>query len=137
MDYQKFVITLERNCLSLSYEKSLRLAITVSKKLFFDYQSFFETHEWGNPDLLLDAINASERSLSGEGNLLMIEALIPKIKAIIPDTDDFGDYLGSYALNASVVVHEMLQFIQDKASSHVFDICRLYLDTIDFKIREI
>lgn len=50
--------------------------------------------------------------------------------------DDFGNELGSYALNASAAVYESLEFIIDQDKTHIYNIATYYTDTIDFKIQE-
>jgi hypothetical protein len=136
MLYSEFVSILKERVSLLSYERSLRLAMKISKRLFFDYQAFFEIYQWGNPDLLMDAITVCEQPVNSTMDLALTKELIDKINKVIPDTEEFGEYLGSYALNASTVVVEMLQFTLDKSAARIFDICSLYIDTIHFKIAE-
>lgn len=53
-----------------------------------------------------------------------------------PDTEDFGDYDGSYALNAVASIYELLNFLLDEDKSHLLNISTYMLDDIDFKIAE-
>ncbi len=68
----------------------------ISKDLFFDYKRFSEPYQWGDPDLLLDIIAISEQSLVREIDITKIKKLTTELDAIIPDTGDFGEFLGSY-----------------------------------------
>ena len=136
MTYQAIISEFKLHVQTLSYSNRLRMIIAISKDLFFDYKRFSETYYWGNPDLLLDIIAFSEQSLVREIDITKIKKLTTELDAIIPDTGDFGGYLGSYALNASVVVYEALQFILDGQLIHVIDAGSLYLDTIYFRILE-
>src|SRR4030095_11528054 len=107
MKYEEFVSKFKSQSASLPRDKQLALAIDICKKLFFDYQKFSTENEWGNPNLLLDAINIAAESRLGNIDVLAVKSLLPKIDEIIPDTEDFGD--ASYALNASASVYETLE----------------------------
>jgi uncharacterized protein YjaG (DUF416 family) len=136
MNYQEILAEFEAHVQSLSKRKKLEAGIAICKSLFFDYQRFFETYGWGNPDVLLDAIHICEQSLVGQTDISIVTHLVEKVDGITPDIDDFGEYLGSFALNASLVVHEILHFTLDGQVSHINDSAGLYLDTIDFRIHE-
>jgi uncharacterized protein len=136
MTYQEIISEFKLHVQTLSYSNRLRLIIAIGKDLFSDYKRFSETYHWGNADLLLDSIAISEQSLVTEIDITKIKKLTTELETIIPDTDDFGEYLGSYALNASSVVYEALQFILDGQLIHVIDAGSLYLDTIFFRIQE-
>ncbi len=136
MNYQEILAEFEGQVQCLSNRKQLEAGIAICKSLFFDYQRFFETYRWGNPDVLLDAIHICERSLVGQTDISVVTFLVKQVDDITPDMGDFGEYLGSYALNASLVVHEILHFILDGQVSHINDSAGLFLDTIDFRIHE-
>ena len=137
MNYRDFIRILKNQTTSQLYKEQLHFAILICKKLYFDYQKFTEKYQWGDADLLMDAINLCQQSIENYANISQIKELLPKINSITPDMDDFGsDYLGSYALNASASVYETLEFIIDQDKTHIFNIGTLYTDTIDFKIQE-
>src|SRR5260221_8995489 len=99
MNYEEFNTILKKQVYALTYEKQLELAITICEKMFFDYQKFFEIHKWGDPDLLMDGINICQQSMKNPIDIKQIEKILLKIDLITPDTEDFGDEIGSYALN--------------------------------------
>ena len=136
MTYQEFTNRLQDQITLLSPKRQLETAIKICKELFFDYQNFSEFYKWGNPDFLLDGIDLSEKALDGNLDFSKIKELIPKIDSVIPDTEDFGSELGSYALNASVSVYETLEFLIDNDKTHITNICTYYTDTADFKVQE-
>jgi uncharacterized protein YjaG (DUF416 family) len=136
MTYQEFTSTIQNQISLLSPKRQLELAIKICKELFFEYQNFSEFYKWGNPDLLLDGINLSEKALNDNMDLPKIKELIPKIDSVTPDMDDFGSELASYALNASASVYEALEFLIDGDTRHVVNICTYYTDTVDFKVQE-
>src|SRR5262249_16724706 len=65
-----------------------------------------------------------------------IEEMLLTVEAITPDTEDFGNNIGSYALNAATSIYETLQFILDKDLLHIYNIGTYLTDTVDFKICE-
>ena len=136
MNYEDLIKTLQIQVSLLEKDRQLGLAIKICKDLFFDYQAFFESYEWGNPDLLLDAIATCEKALNDSLDILKIKELIPQVSSVIPDTDDFGSEFGSYGLNASAAVFETLEFLVDNDWKHITNIAEYYLDTIDLKVQE-
>jgi hypothetical protein len=88
----------------------------------------------GNSDLLLDAINLVDKSLSQDIDIETVKMLLPKINQITPDTEDFGN--ASYALNASAAVYETLEFLLDNNPIHIENVGTYLTDTIDAKIQE-
>jgi len=59
-----------------------------------------------------------------------------KVEDITPHMDDFGDYDGSYALNACIAVFYTLQFYLDADPINTYYIGTALTDTVDFKIHE-
>ena len=137
MTHQAFTSTLEGRVAGLSYEKGLQLAITISKELFPDYQHFFEQHAWGDPDLLAKGIALCELSTCKQLYPEEIKTLAAQVYGVAPDTEDFGDWDGSYALNAATSVCDALNYLIDRDPSHLIAIGTYYTDTIDFKLHEL
>ena len=136
MNYTDFTRILHQQIALMPKKSQLELAIKICKDLFFDYQKFSETYNWGNPDFLLDGINICESAVNNKVDLSKAEQLRSKIDTVIPDTNDFGSELGSYALNASAAVYETLEFLTDNDTTHIINIATYYTDTIDFKVQE-
>ena len=137
MKYDEFIARFNKQVFSISYNKQLRLAIEVCKKLYFDYIDFSEKYQWGDKNVLLDAIIIVEHSKTNMIKQNLIDKTLRQLDAITPDMDDFGsDELASYALNACVAVYNSVEFIADKQPKHIFDIGICLTDTIDFKIQE-
>lgn len=136
MVYKDFVTAFKKQVHAVSYEQGLQLAITVCKRLYPDYAHFVLTENWGDKDLLIDAIQLCEQTQKESIDISRINDLIAKIDTVIPDMDDFGNYDGSYALNAAASVYETLHFILDKDPIHLYHIGAHLTDTIDFKINE-
>jgi len=136
MNHKEFTTILKTQTSIGSYELQLKFAVLICEKLYFDYQKFAETENWGNADLLMDAIRICQKALNNSIDTNQIKSLLPEIDQITPDTNDFGDWSGSYALNACTSVYETLEFNLDKDKMHIYNIGTFYTDTIDFKIQE-
>jgi uncharacterized protein YjaG (DUF416 family) len=137
MKYEEFITKFNKQVFSIDYDRQLTLAIDVCKKLYFDYIDFSEKYQWGDKDVLLDAITLVEQSRVIDIEQSLIDKTLSQLDTITPDMDDFGsDELGSYALNACVAVYNSIQFITDKQSKHIYDIGICLTDTIDFKVQE-
>jgi uncharacterized protein YjaG (DUF416 family) len=117
-------------------DELLRFGLEVCKRLYPDYAAFSRKHSWGDADLLLDAICVCERSLDSAPDQKLVLDLRRRIDAVIPDTEDFGETDGSYALNASAVVAYVLQYVLDKDAESIRHIATLYYDNIDIKLQE-
>ena len=136
MNYKEYVSLFKKQLETLPYQKQFELAHTVCKRLYFDYEKFVEVHQWGDADLLMDAIKLCEQGKAGLVDKLEIEKMLPRVDSITPHMDDYGDEISSYALNASAAVYETLQFLIDKDKAHIYNIGNYLTDTIDFRIQE-
>jgi uncharacterized protein len=137
MQYDEFISQFKKQVFLLDYDRQLTLAIDVCKKLYFDYVEFSEKYDWGDINVLLDAIVLIEQSRTIDVEQSLFDKTLSQLDTITPDMDDFGgDVLGSYALNACVAVYNSIQFIGNKQPEHIYDIGICLTDTIDFRIQE-
>jgi uncharacterized protein YjaG (DUF416 family) len=134
MTYNEFTANFKVRAKNTSYDNQLQLALAVCKKLFFEYQLFSDRNNWGDSDVLLEAIKIIEKSTLAPFDKEHISKMIDTILTLTPDTEDFGD--ASYALNACVSVCESLEFLIDKDAEHIYTIGTMLTDTIDLKIQE-
>ncbi|MBC7981791.1 DUF416 family protein [Candidatus Parcubacteria bacterium] len=132
MRYVEFVSKFKAQVVNAPPDKKILLAISICKKLFFDYQIFAKENNWGNPDLLLDAIKLAEGFQPEDEK--KVQYFLSQIDDNCPDSEDFGN--ASYAINASSAVYETLQFLIDQNSEHIYNIGISLTDTVDFKIQE-
>jgi uncharacterized protein YjaG (DUF416 family) len=134
MTYPEFTNTFKRQVDKLSYQRQIELSISVCKKLFFDYQKFYEENRWGNPDILLDAINLVEQSRTIKPNRTELETILWKINEVTPDTEDFGG--ANYAVNASGAIYETIEFLLDRKPEHIYNIGTYLIETVDSKVQD-
>jgi uncharacterized protein YjaG (DUF416 family) len=137
MTLTEFKNIIEKQVEGLSENGRLIFSLDICKKLLQDYRTFNKKYEWGNPELLVKGINYCVQTLNGDkSDKYRIEEIISAIDEVTPDTEDFGEYDGSYALNACVAVIESLEFLIDKNIEHIVNVSTCMMDTVDFRIRE-
>ena len=90
MNYQKCIAILKRQTSSQPYKSQIKFAVLICQKLYFNYQKFTKAYEWGNADLLMDAIKICQQGIENHLDINQIKSLITQIDSIIPDMDDFG-----------------------------------------------
>jgi hypothetical protein len=137
MTYKIFTDIFRQQVATLSFEKGLHLATTISKELFPDYLHFFERHNWGAPERLTKGISVCERSITEASAIEEIKALAAEVHSVTPDTEDFGDWDGSCALNAAASVWFALTYLVDKDPRHLIALGGNYTDTIDVRLHEL
>jgi len=136
MTYSDFVQQLQKQVHAVSYEKGLAMSVLLSGKLLSDYQAFSEKHQWGGPTILEEAFQHCEMAQTRNVSKEEIDPLFQRLYDVTPDTEDFGDYDGSYALNAAAALLHALQYIYGKDPKDLVAIGTLYTDTIDAKLHE-
>lgn len=133
MDLSQFHDNLSCNLQILSNDKIVDFALNVCRRLLPYYSYFYKKHNWGNFELLQDVLGKIEiRALT----VSEIKELVLEVDKVIPDTEDFGDYSCSYALNASAAVLELLEYLIDRNQEHIISISTYSTDTIDFELHE-
>lgn len=132
MKHKEFVQKFKSQSISTSEKKKLFLAISICKKLFFDYQTFSSKNNWGNSDLLLDAISLAENFQPAD--VPKVKEILPLIHKNCPDSEDFEN--ASYAINAASATYETLEFLLDRNDEHIYNVGTYLTDTVDFKIQE-
>jgi uncharacterized protein len=110
------------------------LALNVCKKLFFDYQKFYEKNDWGNPDVLLDAINIIEQAQIVRVDQVQLKSTLQRVNEVAPDSEEFGE--ADYAINASGAVYETIEFLLDRNKTHIYNVGTYLIDTIDRRVQD-
>jgi uncharacterized protein len=132
MTFQEFDNEFKSHVTKLNFELRLDLALKTCKKLFFDYQQFYEENAWGDPDLLLDAINLIEQSKIEIPEPSTLSATIKDIEEITPDTEDFSE--AGFALNACTAIYYTLNFLIEDKPEYIYYVGNALYDTIYAKL---
>jgi uncharacterized protein YjaG (DUF416 family) len=129
---------IKRKIESASAIERIKFGLDICKRLFPEYVIFKEKVIWGNTQVLLESIGFIERYIDTHDlDLANLDNLIKSVEPVIPDTENFGDWEGSYALNASGSIFELLMYLKDNDYNHIISISTLMTDTIDFKLQQI
>jgi uncharacterized protein len=133
MTYKEFDSKFKDHVAKLTYEQQLVFALEICKKMFFEYQQFYNEYEWGNPDTLLDAIHLIEQSKLKRQDSNQVAATIKKVEEVTPDTEDFGE--ANYALNACTAVWCTLNFLLENKPEHIYYVGTSLYDTVDARVQ--
>lgn len=136
MTGSEFTILFKSKIVKYRSDVLIDFGLDICERLLPDYVSFSENRSWGNAGILKDSINFCRKNKGNTQNDTAIQNYLDKLDPDIPDIDEFGDFDGSYALNASAVVYELLEYLLDKDTSHIYNISTYMTDTIDFKLSE-
>jgi uncharacterized protein YjaG (DUF416 family) len=136
MTYKDFIQQFEKQTSALSYEKGLAMAIELCRKLLPGYTAFSTANEWGDPRVLEEALQYCEAAQVRTITKEEIDPLFERLYAVTPDTEDFGDYDGSYGLNAAAAMLHGLKYLTGRDPKDLYAIGTLYTDTIDVKLYE-
>jgi|GEM_PF-1192155 len=121
---------------NVAYEKGRQLALKIANLVLPDYQRFSEKHEWGDPTLLEQAIILIGAAAPGAIDTQLINQLKDGIYAVAPDSEEFGDWDGSYALNAAICVLYGLEYLKNGDPAALNAIGMAYTDTVDYTLHE-
>jgi uncharacterized protein YjaG (DUF416 family) len=136
LDYRNFTALFKERVSRLASNRQLELAITISEKLFPNYEAFVSHYKWGNAGLLMEAIKMCDHARVSPIDKLKFAEMAEQVDAITPHMNDYGDYIESYALNACQAVYYSLQFLINIDYINIFYIGTSLTDTIDFKVQE-
>jgi len=114
----------------------VNFGLDICKRLLPEYIHFYNKHKWGDPNALETAINYCESYETSKFQTQLLQDHWDRVSEVTPDMDDFGDYDGSYALNAGCAVMALLSFLIDGNKESVKEISTYITDTIDFKLLE-
>jgi uncharacterized protein YjaG (DUF416 family) len=125
------------NLLSKSKTETLIFfSIDICKRLIDDYIAFYNKCNWGNPEILKEAIKYCEETEFTQIDRGKVKDFIHKVEKITPDTENFENIEVSYGLNAVCAVLDLLEFIMKQDKIYVSNISSYIIDTIDYKIQE-
>ncbi|MNK04817.1 hypothetical protein D3C87_226900 [compost metagenome] len=132
----EFNFKLSQQLNKLSDDRLLHFALTICKRLLPEYLRFYNTHSWGDPGTLQDAITYCESHPIAQLQISKLQVYQSRIETITPNTEEFGNYEVSYALNAACSVMALLDFLITGNKASIVEISTYMTDTIYFKCAE-
>jgi len=136
MEEIEFSKQLATQLASLEPKARIDFGLDIARRLLPDYLNFYQEYQWGNPEVLKRAIDYITYASGDEVDELIVNGLMDELDLIIPDTEEFGDFLTSYAINAACAIWELLEYLIDNDQTHLMHMSSLVTDTIDFKLQE-
>ena len=134
MNFQQYQDQIKAACGPLDHRERVALCLMCCNRLALLYLKFSTTENWGDPEALREV-----RELTGNwlvGNRSIPDSLYSRIDIAIPDTEDFGNALGSHALNASVAHADLLDLLLDDKLELVLSVLQGCYDSVDFYVQE-
>jgi len=136
MEATQFYEQLSNQLSLLPKNKLINFGLNICERLLPDYIDFYHEFNWGDPEILRKAIQYVKDSPIDAVNEEKVKQLLADLEAVLPDTEEFTDPLGSYGLNAACAVFELLEYLIDPEQDHLLNISSTITDTIDFKLSE-
>ena len=123
----------------LSREQKILFMLSCCERLYPNYLVFNKKHEWGNPLVLRKALDFAwtvlERGI--EENKEELKKFIKLCDEITPDTEDFDSIFVSQALDSSVAVASLLEYIISDSNDKIIEVASLARDTVDMYVQEL
>jgi len=135
MNFDEYKEIVEKEAGNLSHEERVALCLICCSRLSPLYSKFSAVEGWGDELVLSQSRQAANGWLSGAS--IDVGDLSKQLSKVIPDTEDFGSALGSFALNAGVAHEYLLEQIQSKEYVALIYVLQNCYDTIDFYVQEL
>lgn len=137
MDSTQFYERLSKQLTLLPKHQLISFGLDICERLLPDYVEFHDQFNWGDPEILKKSIQYIKDSVSEAVDEEKVNQLLTGLEEVLPDTEDFTDPLGTYALNAGCAVFELLEYLIDPEIDHLLNISSVITDTLDFKLSEL
>jgi uncharacterized protein YjaG (DUF416 family) len=122
----------------LDFTKQLTFAYLTCERLFPNYVYFSRNYNFGNPDVLREAIDYLYLNIFEKHfDKIKIKNLTKKINSNTPDPGEFSTVLASSALDACATISESLDFLVDRKILKLKNISTYATDTVDMYIQHI
>jgi uncharacterized protein YjaG (DUF416 family) len=135
MNYDEYKKRITQEADKLNQNEKVVLCLFCCVRLFPLYKKFSEFEDWGSPSILLDTQNAAKRWLRSEK--VEVCTLKKCLSEVVPDMDDFGSMLSSFALNAGLAHLHLLEQMDTNNIEPAFYALLSCYDTIDFYVQEL
>jgi len=122
---------------ALSPKARLAFALSCGERLFPNYVAFLRENAWGNAAPLRAALDTGWEMLDDRTvSLADRRALMERVEAEAPNTEDFDTILVSSALDAATAASLVLRLLDDGSPSTVVAIAALCRDTVDMFVQD-
>lgn len=137
MNYKDYLIWVEKTILKLSDRKKQLFGLLCAKRLYPNYHFFKKKENWGDDIFIKEILERVKKQIiNPNNNKVNYSYLLNKIDKIIPYPEDFDNISVSHALDASVIVENLLNFILTKDKKYIMFIPVSCIDTIYMHIQD-
>jgi uncharacterized protein YjaG (DUF416 family) len=135
----KFREEIKSSLSTISSKGHVLFAVLICERLYPNYVAFQKTFNWGNHEVLQEAIALLRQYLIKEDLFeeSEIEEIIERVDTITPHTEKFPGIITSFALDACTSVYSTLSYLLDKNVDNIADVASYARDTVDMYIQEI
>lgn len=135
MSYEEYKKTVEKKSSILSRREKVAICIKCCERLAPLYSKFSETENWGDEKILSESRRIARAWLQGSN--VDFSLILGVLDSAIPDSEDFGSALGSYAQNASISHSYMLDQINTEDMQPLLWVLEKCYDSIDLYVQEL
>lgn len=135
MEYAKYLEIIESKSDSLSHEEKVAMCLMCCNRLAPLYTKFSLVEKWGDAGLLTKCREKAANWIIDSKS--EAEIFREDLEKIIPDSEDFGSILGSYAQNASIAHWYLLDQLATNDRQPLVWVLNKCYDTLDFYVQEI
>ncbi|RYU93579.1 DUF416 family protein [Emticicia agri] len=133
----EFLKSIEKKIVKLSFKQQILFGVLSCEKLLPNYRQFSSAVNWGNIEILEEAIVMIYQYLQDiELNEGELDSIYEKIIEITPNVENFEGDLAAYALDTCSAVADAVEFLLSEDQSYVLNIASIVRDTIDMFIQE-
>jgi uncharacterized protein len=135
----KFREEIKSNLSNISNKGRVLFAVLICERLYPNYVAFQKKYNWGNYEVLQEAIALLRQYLIKEDLFeeSEIEEMIDRVDIITPHTEKFSGIITSFALDSCTSIYSTLSYLLDKNVDNIADVASYARDTVDMYIQEI
>ncbi len=127
-----FLKSIETKISKLDFKQQVLFAVLICEKLLPNYRQFSEKENWGDIEILEEAIVMLYQFLQDiDLNDTELDGIYEKIIEVTPDVVRFEGDLASYALDACSAVSDSIEFLLSEDLSYLLNIASIARDTVD------
>lgn len=134
MTQAEFTGLLQEKIDNASHAERVDFSLAICDELLPEYILFAKHEDFGNVPLMEEAINFCKLNRNVEPEDLSVNIDLDELEENIPDVDDFEDFDGSTAMNASCAIFELLEYLSDRETYHIINIGNYMTDTVEFRL---
>ena len=134
MNFATYKIRIASEIEPLSVMEKVAICLVCCRRLAPLYTEFVRIEKWGDESPFCQCREESIKVLSGQCDSMSITTDV--LDLLIPDTEDFGTFHGSFALNAGLSHLGLINQVNSTDSSPTIDALLMCYSTIDFCVQQ-